>query len=536
MRLLALLGFMGLATLVSVGTPSQTVSPPDQPEGVEVLARGPVHEAFAVPAQTRPLPPQVAPNKPPDPIEEVPPDEKPVGDHVIWIPGYWAWDDEAKDFLWVSGFWRVPPPDRQWLPGNWQQVEDGWQWTSGFWAAANLAELSYLPAPPPSVDEGPSTPAPDETSTYVPGCWMYRQTRYLWRPGFWLGYQPDWIWSSSHYLWTPGGYVFVDGFWDRPLERRGLLFAPIRVSSALLRTQWSYVPSYVVQPDFLFGALFARPSHCHYYFGDYFDPGYGRSGFVPWFDYRIGRGSYDSNFAYYRHRHSDPGWERNLRGYYAGRTSGEIPRPPRTLVQQNTVINNFVQNKTQNVNVNNNINITQIQNVNALTAVTKIHDTPVTSLASLDPGKGGAKTGTSHVLKMETMPKDQQAAARKAVLESRTAGQQRHQTEAKILAGGSAPVKANDPPHTVKFQPPMTTPILPIGQPPSKAKEPAPQPKAPAPQPKEAAPQPLAPGPRPQSPPPQRQQAPPPPQMPPHVERPIPPHQPPPPAKPPKKG
>ncbi len=310
---------LGLTALVTATLFAQKDEPAT--EGVEVLARGPVHEAFAAPAQARPLPSHVAPNKPPDPIEEVPPDEKPAGDHVIWIPGYWAWDDESKDFLWVSGFWRVPPPDRQWVPGNWQQVEDGWQWTSGFWAAANQEEVQYLPAPPPSVDEGPSTPAPDENNTYVPGCWVYRGTRFLWQPGFWLEYQPDWVWSSSHYIWTPGGYVFVNGFWDRPLERRGLLFAPIRVTSALLRTPWTYIPHYVVQPDFLLGALFVRPSYCHYYFGDYFGAGYGRNGFVPWFDYRISKGSYDPNFASYRHRYSDPGWERNLRSYYAGRTS-----------------------------------------------------------------------------------------------------------------------------------------------------------------------------------------------------------------------
>jgi len=267
-------------------------------EGVEVLARGPIHEAFAAPSQARPLPSHVVPKKPPDPIEELPPDEKPAGDHVIWIPGYWAWDDEAKNFLWVSGFWRVPPPGRQWVPGNWQPIEDGWQWTSGFWANADQQEVTYLPAPPPSIDQGASTPAPDDNSTYVPGCWMYRETRYLWRPGFWLGYQPDWVWAPAQYVWTPGGYVFVDGFWDRPFERRGLLFAPILVAPALLGTPWTYVPQYVVQSDFLMGALFVRASYCHYYFGDYFDAGYGRSGFVPWFDYRIGKGSYDPNFAY----------------------------------------------------------------------------------------------------------------------------------------------------------------------------------------------------------------------------------------------
>ena len=182
------LGMLGLAAMLAAKVSAQK-DEPATPEGVEVLARGPVHEGFAVPSQTRPLPSQVVPNKPPDPINEVPPDEKPAGDHVTWLPGYWAWDDEQKNYLWVSGFWRVPPPDRQWVPGNWQQVEDGWQWTSGFWAAGDQQEVTYLPAPPPSVDEGPSTPAPDDNGTYVPGCWIHRETHYLWRPGFWLGYQ-----------------------------------------------------------------------------------------------------------------------------------------------------------------------------------------------------------------------------------------------------------------------------------------------------------------------------------------------------------
>lgn len=496
---ISMVAMLGLAALLAVKASAQKDEPATR-EGVEVLAHGPVHEAFAAPTQARPLPSHVAPKPPPNPIEEMPPDEKPAGDHVLWLPGYWAWDDESKDFLWVSGFWRVPPPGRQWVPGNWQQVEDGWQWTSGFWATANQTEVHYLPAPPPSIDEGPSIPAPDQTSTYVPGCWMYRETRYLWRPGFWLGYQPDWVWAPSHYVWTPGGYVFVDGFWDRPFERRGLLFAPIRVAPALLAAQWTYVPHYVVQPDFLLGALFVRPSYCHYYFGDYFEAAYTRSGYVPWFDYRIGKGNYDPNFAYYRHRHGDYGWDRNLRDYYAARTRGDIPRPPRTLVQQNTVINTITKNKTENINVHKTINMTQIQNVNVLAPVTKIHNTTVTTLAPLNPKEPGGKKVESHVLKVETMPKEQQAEARKAVTHAREAAQQRHQAEAKILASGAVPVKTTDPPKAVAMKLPKATPLPPTG------------PK----------PQPL-------------QVHPPPPRHPAHVEKPIPHHEPPKPAKSPKK-
>jgi len=66
----------------------------DQPEnGISVQASGPVHEAFARPVETTPQPTPVIPKNPPDPIPEVPPDQKPEGDNVIWIPGYWAWDD-----------------------------------------------------------------------------------------------------------------------------------------------------------------------------------------------------------------------------------------------------------------------------------------------------------------------------------------------------------------------------------------------------------------------------------------------------------
>src|SRR5262249_32613707 len=76
-----------------------------EPEGEEVQTRGPIHEAYAAPEGLDPHPAPIVPKKPPDPVPEMPPEQKPDGDHVIWIPGYWAWDDETADFLWISGFW-----------------------------------------------------------------------------------------------------------------------------------------------------------------------------------------------------------------------------------------------------------------------------------------------------------------------------------------------------------------------------------------------------------------------------------------------
>src|SRR5947209_3371743 len=59
-------------------------------QGYTVLASGPVHEAYAQPDKQNPEPTPVVPKKPPPPIREEPPDQKPQGDNVQWIPGYWG--------------------------------------------------------------------------------------------------------------------------------------------------------------------------------------------------------------------------------------------------------------------------------------------------------------------------------------------------------------------------------------------------------------------------------------------------------------
>ncbi len=394
-----LFGALGIAP---VRAQQETLPPPPPAvpapqEGVDVLARGPVHEAFAEPTELRPQPSPLIEKQPPAPINELPPDQKPDGDNVQWIPGYWSWDQDQGDYLWVSGFWRIPPPGRQWVPGTWQQVEGGWHWVPGLWATAGQEELQYLPTPPPTLDQGPSVPAPQENSSYVPGCWIHRQTRYMWRPGFWIGYHPGWVWIPAHYVWTPAGCLFVEGYWDHPLEQRGLLFAPVRLAARLLAMQrWAYTPQYVVQPDFLIGALFVQPANRHYYFGDYFANRYQRAGFVPWIDYRIGRTGFDPNFAYYRNTYAGYGnWERGLRNLYTARIRGDIARPPLTLVQQNQLIRTITVNKSVNVNVNRNINLTNVQNVAVLTPLSRVHNTHVTNLLALAnvPRGRGQETG-----------------------------------------------------------------------------------------------------------------------------------------------
>src|SRR3954447_20191862 len=64
--------------------------PPSGQQGIEVLTRGPVHEAFAETVTFDPEPGLIAPKEPPTPIEELPPEQRPEGTNVAWIPGYWA--------------------------------------------------------------------------------------------------------------------------------------------------------------------------------------------------------------------------------------------------------------------------------------------------------------------------------------------------------------------------------------------------------------------------------------------------------------
>jgi hypothetical protein len=330
---IATLALSALGSLVLLLQPglgfSQEVNP--HQDGVEVQARGPVHEAFAEPALANPQPSPIVPKAPPEPVPEIPPDQKPEGDNVQWITGYWAWDAQKQDYLWVSGIWRVTPPGRQWVPGHWAQVDGGWQWASGLWAAADQQQVQFLEPPPDSLDNGPSIPAPTEDSLYVPGTWVPRESQYWWRPGFWMNARANWIWNPASYVWSPSGYIFNDGFWDYPLANRGILFSPVQFVRPLwLRPGWFYRPYYAVNLASFLDCLFVRPQFGHYYFGDYFAPTYWGQGFHPW--YAFGPRFYDPLFNYYRwHYRGNPGWLPGLRNAYWARRNEVWERPPRTL-------------------------------------------------------------------------------------------------------------------------------------------------------------------------------------------------------------
>src|SRR5262245_21755660 len=167
--------------------------------GVEVQTRGPIHEAFLEPTVRRQGASPVVTQQPPEPIPETPPDVKPEGDPV-WVPGYWGWDDERNEFLWVSGLWRQAPPNHVWAPGYWQEADGGWRWVSGYWAQQGTNTVDLYPTPPEPVPEA-IPPQTDANTVYVPGCWVFLETRYWWRPGHWVPCRPGWVWTTPCYFW-----------------------------------------------------------------------------------------------------------------------------------------------------------------------------------------------------------------------------------------------------------------------------------------------------------------------------------------------
>jgi hypothetical protein len=307
--------------------------------GAQVLTRGPVHEAFAGMVTFNPEPGIVVTKAPPDVIEEVPPEERPEGDNVAWIPGYWAWDDERSDFLWVSGTWRALPPGRAWITGYWGKTGQGYQWTSGYWADATVRETTYLPPPPETLETGPNIIAPSIDYGWAPGCWIWYHGRYAWRPGYWVQGRMDWDWCPAHYVCTPRGYIFVGGYWDYPVERRGILFAPVYFEAGVYSHRgYHYSPTIVIGLGVFSDHLFLRPRYHHYYFGDYYAASYAQEGFYSSFSFQSSRYGYDPIYSHQRWEHrQDREWEHREEASYQYRRDHEAARPPRTWAAQRNI-------------------------------------------------------------------------------------------------------------------------------------------------------------------------------------------------------
>jgi len=302
-------------------------------QDAEVLTRGPVHEAFAASVNYEPEAGILVSKQPPEVIDELPPEQELEGENVTWISGYWAWDEDESDFIWISGIWRNIPPDREWVPGYWNEVGNQYQWISGYWASTETEEVDYIPeAPPKSVENGPTVERSSDNDTWIPGNWVYNDNRYRWRQGYWEPMREDWTYVPDYYSWTPRGYVYVDGYWDYSVARRGVIFAPVRFRGGHYREpNFHYSPTTAISIALIVDHLFVRPSYGHYYFGDYYEPRYRTGGYFASYSYGGGHRGYDPIFAHERwHHRNDNGWFDRRRNDFDYFRDNRDARPPRT--------------------------------------------------------------------------------------------------------------------------------------------------------------------------------------------------------------
>jgi hypothetical protein len=313
-RLVALTMVFGICGSMRVG--AQDIPPPppgdaltapsDAPateplnEDFDIQTRGPIHEAFSEQYQANPTPGLLITKRPPAAIEELPPNIKPEGPDVIWIPGYWAWDDENEDFMWISGIWRRPPPGHQWAPGYWATVDGGWRWVSGFWAR-EAENIVYREPPPESQDHQPAVDSVQNDQFWIPGSWQWQDGQYAWSNGYYAPCQENWVWVPVRWRWTPRGYIRLAGYWDFRPTVRAMLFAPVVFRpGVLLRPRFVFTPRVVVNPWIALNHFWIRPGYGHYYFGNYYAANYGRWGFHPYANYFRHAGNWDPIFCYYQ--------------------------------------------------------------------------------------------------------------------------------------------------------------------------------------------------------------------------------------------
>src|SRR5262249_25714310 len=162
------------------------------------------------------------------------------------------------------------------------------------------------------------------------------------------------------------------------------------------------------------------------------------AGLVPWMDFRLGRQSFDPDFAHFRH-FQGPQWERGIKDLFTARRDGTIARPPHTLAQQQTLIQNITAENQQNVTVNKALNVTNTQMLSGVSSLAQISNQPLTHV--IRP----ADRKEPSVIRLAKVSRDEQQREIKIAHQVDQAARARQQQEAQLIRQGGAPVRPTDP-------------------------------------------------------------------------------------------
>lgn len=221
---------------------------------IQPYENGPVHEAYVTPVSAELLLDAVE-FEPPEPLNERIPKQLDI--QAEWISGYWKWDLNANDFVWVSGVWRRPPPGHQWIAGFWKKYDQEWVRIPGYWSRIPEQNVDFISMPPPdSIDEN-MAPPPSSNYFWVGGHWyfMFDKHEYHWVSGHWEEFDSQWVLVPAHYIWRPGGYVYIPAYWDWPIEERGTAYASVIIDPDY-RYRVAFEPILILKPEKIVKQLF----------------------------------------------------------------------------------------------------------------------------------------------------------------------------------------------------------------------------------------------------------------------------------------
>ena len=266
---------------------------------LELLTRGPLHEAFAQPVVFEPSQAPRAPEAVPAPLHEVLPAFKPQG-AVVWIAGYWAWNDVNDSWTWVTGTWRVPPAGKHWVSGYWTDSNDRRDWIAvgvGLLDSGSGQQVDLRASPA----EGK---APAARSSIGPGRVLaarvldFRKRSVCLARRIGDAHPARSIVGSVSVPLDSGRVRFCRQLLGLPVcSRRGWLFDPVGLTNSDSDTsKLSFGPSTLLNVDNVALELFARPKQSAYYFGDYFGASHVRHGIHAW--YRYAQTAYDPIYTY----------------------------------------------------------------------------------------------------------------------------------------------------------------------------------------------------------------------------------------------
>ena len=307
--------------------------------------------------------PRLAPSfakEPPQPIQEMPPDQKPAGQNIQWIPGYWAGTSRATTSSGsaASGASRRPIVSGFPATGTKSTGATSGSREPGFRSVRETrAKPAVVLAPAPAEPRSRSQHAPALSQRELDSRLLVLASVGIRLAARILGGRPAQLDLDARALCLDPEWLSLRaGYWDLPVANRGLMFAPVYYPQPVYaQPNFVFTPSIGIVGSAVTANLFVQASTNQYMFGNFYAQNFVSVGITPWFSFSFATGPplfYDPLFSYYAviNVRQNPGWVAAVREQYVLRRDRVELRPPNTYIEQTRIIERNV-NITRNVTV-----------------------------------------------------------------------------------------------------------------------------------------------------------------------------------------